>query len=100
MLSEIAKRSSFWGAIFASLPMMSIFAFVWIFLETKNTVNIAQLSLGIAWLVVPSLILFVLFPILLGKSMNFWLALLLSSAATVVGYIVMLRILKIMNISI
>jgi hypothetical protein len=37
---------------------------------------------------------------LLGKSINFWLALLLSSAATVIGYVLMLRILKMMNISI
>ncbi|MGH8481795.1 MAG: DUF3147 family protein, partial [Nevskiaceae bacterium] len=49
-VSEIARRSTLWGAVLASLPLTSLLAFVWIYLETGNAQNIATLSQGIFWL--------------------------------------------------
>ena len=66
-VSEIAKRSTFWGALLASLPLTSLLAFVWIYLGTGNTENIASLSIGIFWLVLASLPLF-----LLRSGVAFW----------------------------
>lgn len=49
----------------ASLPLTSLLAFVWIQFETGDVKQIASLSRDIFWLVPPSLLLFVLLPMLL-----------------------------------
>jgi len=93
-ISEISKRSTTIGSILASIPLVSLLAFVWMYIETKDTVKIAQLSQGIFWLVIPSLLFFILFPVLLKKNIDFWLSLGISLTIMVTGYFVMLLILK------
>ena len=85
-VSEIAKRSSFWGALLASLPLTSLLAFVWIYLETGNTQNVAALSQGIFWLVLASLPLFLILPALLRVGWTFWPSLGLACAVTIGAY--------------
>jgi hypothetical protein len=64
-VAEVAKRSTFWAAALASLPLTSLLAFVWLYLDTGDTQKVATLAGGIFWLVLPSLLLFVLLPLLL-----------------------------------
>lgn len=93
-ISELGKRSSAVGAILASIPLVSVLAFIWIYVETKNVKEIANLAGGIFWLVIPSLVLFVLLPVLLRQGWNFWLSLFTSGAVTVLSYFIMIFILK------
>jgi hypothetical protein len=93
-ISEISKRSTTMGSILASIPLLSLLAFVWMYLDTKDTTKIAELSQGIFWLVIPSLIFFILFPILLKKNVDFWISLGISLTIMVIGYFVMMFILK------
>ncbi len=93
-VSELAKRSSFWGAVLASLPLTSLLAFVWLYLDTGSNESVATLSLGIFWLVLPSLLLFVALPWLLRAGVTFWPSLGIACAATVAGYFVMLWVLQ------
>ncbi|HRT59301.1 MAG TPA: DUF3147 family protein, partial [Candidatus Syntrophosphaera sp.] len=65
LVSEISKRSTILGAVLASIPLVSFLAILWIYLETKDTAKIATLSTEIFWLVLPSLVFFILFPVLL-----------------------------------
>ena len=85
-VSEIARRSSLLGALLASLPVTSLLAFMWLYRETGDTEKVAALSADIFWLVLPSLVLFVLFPVLLRHGWNFWTSLGVSSAATAMAY--------------
>ncbi|HMA68397.1 MAG TPA: DUF3147 family protein [Candidatus Mcinerneyibacterium sp.] len=85
-VSEIAKRSSLLGGLIASLPLTSILAMVWLYVDTKNVKKVINLSESIFWLVMPSLILFVVFPILLKKGLNFYLSLLISSIIMIIFY--------------
>ena len=85
-VSEIARRSSLFGALVASLPLTSLLAFVWLYRDTGSTDQIAALSTSIFWLVLPSLVLFVLLPVLLRGGLGFWVSLLLSCAATAGAY--------------
>ncbi len=92
-ISEISKRSTAFGAIIASLPLTSLLAFIWLYGETRDTAKIASLSTSIFWYVLPSLVLFIALPMLLGRGFNFWLSLLAASALTFVAYLVMTALL-------
>ena len=67
-IAEIAKRSSFWGAILASLPITSLLAFVWLYTGTGNVEAVARLSGSIFWLVLASLPLFLVLPALIRRA--------------------------------
>ena len=82
-IAELGKRSSFWGAALASLPLTSLLAMIWIYLDTRDTAQIAATASSIFWLVIPSLLLFLLLPLLLRAGWNFWLALLLVCVVAV-----------------
>ena len=86
-VSELGKRSSLLGAMLAALPVTSLLAFVWLYRDTGDAMKVAALSQDILWLVLPSLLLFVLLPVLLRQGWQFWSALGVSCAVTVVAYL-------------
>jgi hypothetical protein len=85
--SEVARRSSLMGAILISLPLASILALVWLYRDTRDTAAVSALSWSILWVIVPSLVFFVVLPLAL-RSTGFWPALLLACAVTGVSYAV------------
>lgn len=97
-VSELAKRSSFVGAIVSSLPLTSLLAIIWLFAETNDATKVAALADGIFWLVLPSLVLFLLLPVLLRAGTGFWTSLGLASAATVLAYAAEIAILRIVGV--
>ncbi len=86
LISEVAKRSTWLGAILASLPITSLLAFCWLYQDTGDTTQIAALSRGIFWLVLPSLVLFIALPILLEHGITFVWAMLLACGLTALAY--------------
>lgn len=92
-ISELSKRSNTLGAIIASLPLTSLLAFLWLYGETGDTAKIAELSKGIFWYVLPSLVLFVALPLLLNAGLNFWISLAVSCGLTFGAYLVMTAVL-------
>lgn len=98
LISEIAKRSSTFGALIASLPLISVIAFVFMYIDNKDIQAITTLSKDIFWLVIPSLALFVSLPILLNKGLNFYVALSIACGITVICYFAMMTLLKYFNI--
>ncbi len=94
VVSEIAKRSSLLGGLIASLPLTSILALIWLYFDTKNIQKVINLSESIFWLVIPSLILFVILPILLKKGVNFYLSLTISSVVMMAFYGVIMYVVQ------
>ena len=88
-IAEVAKRSTFWSAALASLPLTSLLAFVWLYLDTADPSRVAALSQSILWLVVPSLTLFIVLPLLLRSGVTFWVSLGVACAVTAVAYFAM-----------
>jgi len=97
-VAEVAKRTTFWAAALASLPLTSVLAFVWLYLDTGDVQKIATLSGSIFWLVLPSLLLLVLLPVLLRSGWGFWASLAVSSAATALAYLGMIKLLALFGI--
>jgi len=85
----VAKRSSLVGAILASIPLVSVLAMLWLYIETKDTAKVSALSSSIFWLVLPSLSLFLTLPVMLKHGMNFYLSMVLSVGATALCYLVL-----------
>ena len=85
-ISEVAKRWTLMGAVIASLPLTSILALVWLYVDTKSMSKVSDLSWGIFWVVIPSLLFFVTFPMLIKWGANFWLSLGGACAVTALGY--------------
>ena len=94
LVSELAKRHSNFAALIAALPLTSLLAFVWLHVEGTPNKDLATLSLQIFWLVIPSLLLFVLLPCLLKLEWPFWPSLGISIAATAGAYLAMLPVLR------
>ena len=86
LISEVAKRSSFIGAVLASVPLTSVLAILWIYVETGDLGRISDLAVSIFWLVLPSLVLFIALPVLLAHGVNFYLSMALSIGATALSY--------------
>jgi hypothetical protein len=99
-VAELAKRSSFWAAALASLPLTSLLAFVWLYLDTGDSEKVAALSDGIFWLILPSLVLFIVLPLLLRYGLGFWLSVGISCFATAVAYFGMVKILGVFGVQI
>ena len=98
-VAEIAKRSPLWAATLASLPLTSLLAFVWVWLDSGDKARIASLSQGIFWLVLPSLVLFAALPTLLRAGWGFWAALGLSTLATALAYGAMIWLLDRLSVA-
>lgn len=94
IISEVAKRSSLVGAILASIPLVSVLAMIWLYIDTKDAAKVSALSTSIFWLVLPSLTLFLALPFLLKHGMNFYLSMSLSVGATALCYLVLVLILN------
>ena len=86
-ISEIAKRYTTFAALLAALPLTSLLAMIWIYIDTKDAGRIADLSISIFWLVLPTLLFFLVLPWLLKQQYNFWLSLVISSVVMVVFYL-------------
>jgi len=93
-ISEIAKRSSFIGAILASIPLVSVLAMLWLYIDTKSVDKVSALSSSVFWLVLPSLVLFVALPVLLKQGLNFYLSIGISITLTVMCYWLMVAALN------
>ena len=100
IISEVAKKSSFIGAFIASLPIISILSFIWIYIETKNIEKINNLSHGILLLIIPSLTLFIVLPICLNKGLPFPASITISIVLTSLSYFILISMLKYFQISI
>ncbi|HAQ61963.1 TPA: hypothetical protein DCR49_08205 [Candidatus Delongbacteria bacterium] len=93
-VSEISKRNSTAGALLASLPLLSVLAFVWMYIDTGDVAKISEVSKDVFWLVIPSLVLFIALPVFLKMQINFYLSLFISAALTAGAYMLLLIVLK------
>jgi hypothetical protein len=85
-VSELSKRYIPIAAILAALPLTSVLAMIWLYRDTKDVQQIANLSTGIFWAVLPSLLFFLLLPLLLKNGVGFAWALLASCTAMFLAY--------------
>ena len=82
LVSEVAKRSDKLGGFIAALPLVTLLALVWLHVDKQPQAKIANHAWYTFWYVVPTLPMFLAFPLLLPR-IGFWLTLLASIGITV-----------------
>jgi len=92
-ISELSKRNSLLGSLLASLPLISVLAMFWLYIDTKDVEKVADLAASVFWLVIPSLVFFIILPILLKKGVVFYLSMGLSMSVTAGCYFLMITLL-------
>lgn len=85
-VSELARRQAWFGALIASLPLMSVLAMIWLWRDGTEPAQIAAFANGVFWLVLPSQLLFLVMPAMLRHGFGFWPSLGTGCAATVLAY--------------
>jgi hypothetical protein len=86
IVSEISRKLPAFGALVASLPLISVLGMIWLYKDTRDNALIAEHAFATFWYVLPSLPLFIVLPLLLRSGMGFPLALGLSCLLTIVLY--------------
>lgn len=94
LISEISKRSPLAGAILAAIPLVSILAMTWMYVDTQESTKAVEFSQNIVWLIAPSMTLFIAFPLLVKKGLHFYPSMLISISLTVLAYYSVLYLLE------
>lgn len=84
--STLAKRYPGFGALIASLPLVSVMGMMWLWSEKPDAANMAAHSSATFWYVLPSLPMFLVIPALLRHGIPFWASLLLGCLLTIILY--------------
>jgi hypothetical protein len=87
--STLAKRYPGFGALIASLPLVSVLGMMWLWRDKPDAANMADHAQATFWYVLPSLPMFLLIPWLLRRGTPFWGALAAGCALTVALYLAM-----------
>lgn len=93
VISEIAKKSDRLGALFSSLPLMTLLILFWLFFEKQPQDKIANHAYYTFWYVVGTLPFFLIFPFLLPK-MGFAFSLSVSVVLTLIIFYVYCLLVK------
>ena len=88
--SEAAKRFPGFGALIASLPLISILGMIWLWRDKPDAGNMADHIGATFWFVLPSLPMFLLMPALLNRGVPFGLSLAAGCGVTVALYSTMI----------
>ena len=88
VISEVAKRSPSFGALIASLPLLSLLGILWVWRDTGDAERIASQAEATFWYVLPSLPMFLVLPAMLRAGVGFWPSMGTGCALTIVLYCV------------
>ena len=84
--SEIAKRSATFGAMVVSLPLASIMAISILYQDTRDTTQVADFAEAIVWLMIPSLVIFLVTPWMLRRDYGFEVSMGTGIVCTIILY--------------
>src|SRR5258707_14388157 len=88
VISEVAKRSPAFGALIASLPLVSLLGILWLWRDTSDVERIASHAEATFWYVLPSLPMFLVLPAMLRAGVGFWPSMAAGCVLTVMLYFI------------
>ena len=89
---QISERSTLMAAVLASIPIVSVLSMMMMFHEGQTALDISAFARDIVWLLIPSLLMFIVMPwVIEARSWDFYPALAAGLACTVSGYFLMVQ---------
>ena len=85
-VSEIARRSSLFAGLIASIPLVSFLAIIWLYWETKDSQKIVDLSYSIILMIIPSLTFFIVLPFVMKLQSSFVISMIVATDSTIIAY--------------
>lgn len=85
LVSEVARRSDRLGGVIAALPLVTILTLIWLYVEEQPQEKIANHAWYTFWYVIPTLPMFLAFPLLLPR-LGFWPTLAACVVLTVICF--------------
>jgi len=85
VVSELARRSDKLGALVAALPLVTLLTLIWLYVEQQPAQKIANHAWYTFWYVLPSMPMFLAFPLLLPR-LGFWPTLLACVIITLLSF--------------
>ena len=86
IVSEVSRRNPSIGGLIASLPLISILAFIWLWRDTSDSERIAAQAEATFWYIFPSIPMFSCIASHAKKRRGFWAALFISCVLTLALY--------------
>ena len=93
LVSELARRSDKLGGFVAALPIVTILVLIWLYVEHQPQQKIANHAWYTFWYVIPTMPMFLAFPVLLPR-LGFWLALLACLLITIAAFAVLALVVR------
>ena len=88
-VAEIARRYPGWGGLVASLPLVSLLAMTWLYVDTRDTARVADLASSTFWFFLPSMPMFLIIPGLLRSGWSWAATMAVAIAVTLALYALM-----------
>ena len=85
LASALARRTGWLGALVASLPLTSLLVLAWLYTDTRDPKQVADLAMGILWFVLGSLPFFVVLAYALRQGLHVGFAFALAALAGFAG---------------
>jgi len=93
LVSELAKRSDRVGGLVAALPLVTILTLIWLQVEHQSQAKIANHAWYTFWYVLPTLPMFIAFPLCLPR-VGFWTTLGLCSLLTALCFFIFAMVMR------
>ncbi|KPA99559.1 MULTISPECIES: DUF3147 family protein [Pseudomonas] len=93
LVSEFARRSDRLGGLVAALPLVTLLTLIWLYYEQQSPEKIANHAWYTFWYVVPTLPMFLVFPLLLAR-LGFWWALLVGILISLAAFLLFALVLR------
>ncbi|MAK40300.1 MAG: hypothetical protein CL993_01050 [Euryarchaeota archaeon] len=95
IIVEISEKNTLFAAILASIPIVSVLSMMMMYQEGQDAIEISQFAKDIVYLIIPSLLLFIVMPWLIEThDWAFYPALFIGLLSTIFGYFIMVQILE------
>lgn len=75
LVTEISKKYTIAGGLIAAMPLTTLLAIIWLYVETKDLSLIGEFSRSVFWGIFPALMFFLPAMFLFKKEANFFVVL-------------------------
>lgn len=85
-VTEVGQRSGKLGGLLLSLPLTSMIALTWLWVETRDPAKVASVSSETLLFVLPSMVFFVALSFVLQRTSSYWMAFGVATIVTLGAY--------------